>query len=523
MPEKLSDLLKQKLEIKIGDEVSNIIFTKQTKPDGTEIYKSSDPKRKMMELDPNEAIVPEPGAVCTVEIIKDTKPKKPNKGKYVVKIVDIENTLDGEPPTIDLVPDLELPHPVEYDPETNKIYVLDVELEFNKEGGPHVPKPEKFKHFTLDSRTLEVVRKAAIGVELKQPTLIEGETSTSKTSSIEYLAMLTNNNVIRFNLNGQTDTSEMIGKFIPNDGQLQIEFEQLIKQPELLTKESVKILNNAKGQNRGLTKLESQQLAKNEGLEIPEWRWQDGFYPLAMKNGWWLIKDELYLGEPNILERGNSVLEKDPSLTITEKGGEIIGPGGDFEVHPNFRIFATTNPAEYSGRIPPSPAYKNRWINYMFAQEPTEDEYNQMFELLVYGKQPDVEIDDVIYEGETVEPLYKNLQKVPQIKKFLKKLAKFHAKAEAMAKKNEIGRGREEKYIFTRRNLIELLNWLQNKKMVQRKPKKVETIKENPKKIIRAALKNYYVDHMANETDRKKLEAQLDMIKIGMKDDNWNL
>src|SRR5262249_51813739 len=155
--------------------------------------------------------------------------------------------------------------------------------------------------------TLGVIEKVATAVELKQPCLLEGETATSKTSNIEYLAMITGNEVVRINLNGQTDTAELIGKFVPNDGRLQIQFEQALRNPELLSEQTREILAAANKAGRGLTLVESQKIAAAENMKVPEWAWQDGVIPAAMKKGQWVILDEINLAEPQILERLNSV------------------------------------------------------------------------------------------------------------------------------------------------------------------------------------------------------------------------
>ena len=47
-------------------------------------------------------------------------------------------------------------------------------------------------------------------------------------------------------------------------------------------------------------------------ISSPFWRWQDGLVVQAMKHGWWVLLDEVNLAEPQILERLNSVLERDP-------------------------------------------------------------------------------------------------------------------------------------------------------------------------------------------------------------------
>lgn len=61
-----------------------------------------------------------------------------------------------------------------------------------------------------------------------------------------------------------------------------------------------------------------------------------GLVPLAMKNGWWLLLDEIDYAEPEHLSILQPVLEGNPLIMIQNEG-EKITP------HPNFRIFATGN------------------------------------------------------------------------------------------------------------------------------------------------------------------------------------
>src|SRR5207249_3757643 len=80
---------------------------------------------------------------------------------------------------------------------------------------PFVPDPAGFAHFCLDGRTAETLAHLAAAVALREPCLMEGETSTSKTSSVLYLAALLRQPVVRINLNGQTDTGELVGRYVP--------------------------------------------------------------------------------------------------------------------------------------------------------------------------------------------------------------------------------------------------------------------------------------------------------------------
>jgi MoxR-like ATPase len=61
-----------------------------------------------------------------------------------------------------------------------------------------------------------------------------------------------------------------------------------------------------------------------------------GLVPLAMKNGWWLLLDEIDYAEPEHLAILQPVLEGN-ALTMIQNEGEKITP------HPDFRIIATGN------------------------------------------------------------------------------------------------------------------------------------------------------------------------------------
>ena len=61
-----------------------------------------------------------------------------------------------------------------------------------------------------------------------------------------------------------------------------------------------------------------------------------GLVPLAMKNGWWIVFDEIDYAMPEHLSVLQPVLEGNP-LMVTQNVGEEIVP------HENFRMFATAN------------------------------------------------------------------------------------------------------------------------------------------------------------------------------------
>lgn len=411
------------------------------------------------------------------------------------------------------------PHvePVVVDENGDRVTVLESELTIpsREKDETRIPRPEEFPYFTQDKRFLETLEKVAIAVSMHDPCLLEGETAASKTSSIRYLAMLAKHEVVRMNLNGQTDTSELIGKFVPNDGSIQIEFEELLHHSELLSEGSRSILARANSEARSLSLVESQKIAQNENMKVPEWRWKDGLVPEAMRKGYWVILDEINLAEAQILERINSVLEKNPSLTLSENGGVKIGPGGNEEVSEEFRIFGTMNPAEYSGRQPMSPAYKDRWTSYKYVETPKEEDYRHLLTLMVYGEQPQVEIRGQKYRARDEESYLKTLKEIPNFRGFLAKLAKFQSTVEDLARRREIGKNKKEKYIFTRRGLSEFMESLESRTVLNRATGEKITVRDNPKEIISRALQYYFLDKITDPDDLKKVRDQLDAIGIG--------
>ena len=83
---------------------------------------------------------------------------------------------------------------------------------------PLAPSPAEFVHFCIDALTAETLLHVVDAVVMREPCLLEGDTSTAKTSSVLYVAAQVGQPVVRINLHGQTDTGELVGRFVPNDG-----------------------------------------------------------------------------------------------------------------------------------------------------------------------------------------------------------------------------------------------------------------------------------------------------------------
>ncbi|KAJ8130086.1 hypothetical protein O1611_g3545 [Lasiodiplodia mahajangana] len=149
------------------------------------------------------------------------------------------------------------------------------------------------------------------------PILIQGPTSAGKTSMIEYLANYSGNKFVRINNHEHTDLQEYLGTYV----------------------------SDASG------KL----------------RFQEGLLVQALRQGHWIVLDELNLAPTDVLEALNRLLDDNRELLIPETQ-EVVRP------HENFMLFATQNPAGlYGGRKALSRAFRNRFLELHFDDIP-EDE-----------------------------------------------------------------------------------------------------------------------------------------------------
>lgn len=155
--------------------------------------------------------------------------------------------------------------------------------------------------------------------------MLIGHTGSGKTSFIEQVAARAQYGVLRANMNGQTTIGDFVGFWTVKGG---------------------------------------------------ETIWVDGVLPVAMREGYWLIIDELDFAEPSILAVLTAVLEPQGRLMLKERGNEIVEP------HPSFRLFATANAAGamsayrhlYQGANLLNEAFLDRWRVYLFDYLPIDEE-----------------------------------------------------------------------------------------------------------------------------------------------------
>ncbi len=175
----------------------------------------------------------------------------------------------------------------------------------------------KFIVTSAVSETLvDVCRALVYGVE-RVPILLQGPTSAGKTSLVSYLAHLTGNKLIRINNHEHTDLSEYLGCYVATEsGSLQFREGPLVR---------------------------------------------------AVREGHWIVLDELNLAPPEVLESLNRLLDDNKEIRIPETG-EVI------KAHPNFTLFATQNPPGiYGGRKELSRAFRGRFIEIQVDELPDDD------------------------------------------------------------------------------------------------------------------------------------------------------
>ncbi|MBV6446393.1 MAG: hypothetical protein IFNCLDLE_02691 [Ignavibacteriaceae bacterium] len=202
---------------------------------------------------------------------------------------------------------------------TETVKVGGVELTIQTRTVDHVPSGQKIEGYA------EELSKLAYAVKTSKPALLVGETGVGKTALIRFIAQETKNGFRRLNLNGQTTVDEFVGKIMLND--------------------------------KGTF-------------------WQDGVLLDAMRNGYWLLLDEINAALPEILFVLHSLLDDDGYVVLAEKDGEVVRP------HKDFRIFASMNPSgRYVGTKELNKAFLSRFPMILQMDFPGESQEQKIIKL----------------------------------------------------------------------------------------------------------------------------------------------
>jgi hypothetical protein len=315
--------------------------------------------------------------------------------------------------------------------------------------------PAGFESYVTDATTATTLAHLAVSVQRREPVLLEGPTCTSKTSVILYLAALLGQGVVRINLSAQTDTSELLGRYLPTGG---------------------------------------------DGRAA--WRWQDGRVVRALREGAWVIFDEINLAEPAVLERLNPLLEAIPGLVLTEHDGEVFGPDGT-AIHPSFRVFATMNPVSYAGRCALSPALRDRFLGYRSVSVPTEADVRQMLERVVLGAGHSIAVEGREWAAPGGPPVTPWSAEGEPVHRVLRRLARLWTSLSGMGPGDGVAGG--EGAVYTRRGLLAIVQ------AVGAATQAGEPLED----ALRAALRRYVVGRVTAPTERVALAHVLDACGLG--------
>ena len=127
-------------------------------------------------------------------------------------------------------------------------------------------------------------------LEYHQPVLVTGLSGCGKSELVNGLGVVLQKKMLHLYITPETEPDALVGSFVPHD--------------------------------KSVT-------------------WQEGIVTKAVREGYWLILENLSEAQSTVLERLNSVLENPPVWTVTENmenGSENI------KIHPEFRIIATMTP-----------------------------------------------------------------------------------------------------------------------------------------------------------------------------------
>ncbi|CAG0889502.1 unnamed protein product [Darwinula stevensoni] len=241
--------------------------------------------------------------------------------------------------------------------------------------------------FSMTQKAALLLESLGVVVLEVEPVLLVGETGVGKTAAIQFLAHQLGHPLHIINMNQQSDVADLLGGYKPVEVRhiirpLKEDFERLFaatfslaQNEKFLSHVAASFMNGrwkdlltlmAHSQVGALTKLTG---SKNEhlsrewrelGAQIQEVREQlshlgsslafsfvEGSLVRALKQGEWILLDELNLATPETLDCLSGILEAGPN------GSTILLEKGDTEPlkkHPNFRLFACMNPATDVGK-----------------------------------------------------------------------------------------------------------------------------------------------------------------------------
>lgn len=281
--------------------------------------------------------------------------------------------------------------------------------------------------FARTNHSLRLMEQIGVSVQMSEPVLLVGETGTGKTTVVQQVAKLMNKSLTVINVSQQTESGDLLGGYKPVncktvaipiletfEGLFAITFslkknerfykilhkcfnksqwknvvklwnEAFKMAKNLLTKEEEHDTVDKKKKKRRLDSHEK-QLLLDKWVEFHEtvkkfelqsssidnsfvFNFIEGSLVKAVRNGDWLLLDEVNLASADTLESISDLLTEasSRSILLSEKG-----EAESIKAHPDFRIFACMNPATDVGKRDLPPGIRSRFSE-IYVHSPDRD------------------------------------------------------------------------------------------------------------------------------------------------------
>lgn len=164
-----------------------------------------------------------------------------------------------------------------------------------------------------------------------EPVLLVGATGGGKTSCCAAIASALSQQLLTVNCHRHTEASDILGGFRP---------------------------------------------VREKASSTSLFEWVDGPLIEAMKEGSWMLIDEINMADDAVVERLNPVLETGRTILLSEKGANKLSGSPDIIIAAEkFRILATMNPGGDFGKKELSPALRNRFTEVWIPPPACIDDY----------------------------------------------------------------------------------------------------------------------------------------------------